>query len=414
MGKEYLETGLVDKFAYEQTESQKYLWAYLDSDNSSWIPVRLEVIGFNGWLEQLKEHVVTYYTNFKTEVDDSVFDVDKYDCGDAPAPETNNINLSNLDPEIDEHVEIAFNRYKLEFNRQYSSEDEHAMRKSIFQNNMRKVNEHNSKDSTYRLALNKFSDRTKEEKQKSKGLLRREPGEVGTHPFPYDKKKIAELAENLPTDVDLRLEGFVSPVKDQQGCGSCWSFGTTSATEGALARSNGGRLLRLANQALIDCAWGFGNNGCEGGSDTAAYRWMIEYGLPTEEEYGFYKDNDGFCNIENMTTIYPIKGFTDVTPFSVEALKIAVMNHGPLSVSIDVGSSEKLYDYNGGVFYDPKCSPEKLDHEVSLVGYGEVDGEEYWIVKNSWGRDWGIDGYFHISTRDHACGIATEPTYVVI
>ncbi|CAH2264583.1 jg21298 [Pararge aegeria aegeria] len=375
VGTDYLDMGEVEKFAYEEEGSKKYLWAYLDRKNGSWIPVRVEELGYNEWLENLNEHVVLDIINFETQFDYSVFSVKKYDCTDADTDEEEtNIDESILDSENDDDVEVAFNKFKKEYNRHYATEDEHNMRMNIFQNNMRKVQEHNSKKSSFKLTLNKFSDRTRAEKRKSKGLIRRKAGEKGTHPFPYDKKKVTELADSLPSEFDLRLLGYISPVRDQEGCGSCWTFGTTSAVEGALARSNGGRLLRLANQALVDCAWG----------------------------------------IDNMTTLYPIKGFTNVTPFSVEALKIAVVNHGPLSVSIDVGSTELLHSYNGGIFYDPGCKPKSLDHEVTLVGYGEVDGDSYWIVKNSWGRDWGIDGYFHISTRDHACGLTTEPTYVVM
>ncbi|XP_045783691.1 procathepsin L-like [Maniola jurtina] len=417
VGKDFLDIGEVQKYVIEDEEAntKKYLWASLK--NSTWVPVRIEDLEFNSWLETLKKHTIYDIYNFETEFDENVFDVDQYDCTGGAGikdSEENDIDLSILDPENDDHVEAAFNRFKQEHNRNYDTEEEHEMRKNIFHKNLRKVQAHNSMNSDYKMTLNKFSDRTREEKQRSTGLIRRKAGEVGTHAFPYDEQKISQLVETLPADVDLRLQGYVSPVRDQEDCGSCWSFGTTSAAEGALARSNGGRLLRLANQALVDCAWGFGAGGCNGGSDTAAYHWMIKYGLPTEEEYGPYKNKDGYCEIDNMTTIYPIKGFTDVTPFSVEALKIAVMNHGPLSVSIDVGSSESLYNYNGGIFYDKDCTTTKVDHEVTLVGYGEIDGDSYWIIKNSWGRDWGIDGYFHISTRDNACGIATEPTYVVM
>ncbi|CAH2086731.1 unnamed protein product [Euphydryas editha] len=410
VGKDILDAGEVQKFIYEEDDindkSKKILWASLDKKSSSWIPVKLEEIEFNPWVGNLKSHYVWNIFNYKTEVDSEVFDVEKYNCDENKRDDISNIDVNNK-----LHVELAFKKYKDTHNKQYKDEDEHEMRRKIFEKNLRLIQEHNRKNNSYILGINKFSDQTPEEMQRRKGLIRRKAGEVGNVPFPYTTSKIAEISETLPKQYDLRLFGIISPVGDQEDCGSCWTFGTTAAVEGALARNNGGRLLRLANQALIDCAWGFGVAGCEGGSDTAAYRWMMEYGLPTVEEYGPYRNKDGFCEIENMTQTYRIKGFTDVTPFSVEALKVALVNHGPLSVSIH--ATDVLKMYTGGILYDPSCDPSSLNHEVTLVGYGEQDGDSYWIVRNSWGTNWGIDGYFHISTRDNSCGIATEPTYVV-
>ena len=66
--------------------------------------------------------------------------------------------------------------------------------------------------------------------------------------------------------LDWRLYGAVAQVKDQASCGSCWSFGTVGTLEGALFLKTG-KMTRLSQQALVDCSWGFGNNGCDGGED---------------------------------------------------------------------------------------------------------------------------------------------------
>ncbi|CAH0720620.1 unnamed protein product, partial [Brenthis ino] len=415
VGKDILETGEVYKFAstdkddYENTEERTYVWAMLDKDNKSWIPVKIEEMKFNTWVGSAKDHYIWNIINYEADFEDSVFDVDQYNCTESEQSEDNNLK-THIDSE--NHVDREFKRFVAEHGRQYNDQTEHEMRKNIFAENLRRVQDHNRKNTSFKLGINKFSDRTPEEMKKMKGLRRRKEGQIGTVPFPYSKTEIADISKDLPKEFDLRMLGVITPVKDQDMCGSCWTFGTTSAVEGALARQNGGRLLRLANQALIDCAWGFHAAGCDGGSDTAAYHWMMKYGLPTEEEYGPYSNKDGFCRIKNMTQLYPIKGFTDVTPFSVEALKVALINHGPLSVSIDATTALTLY--SSGIMFDSECDKTVLNHEVTLVGYGVRDDEEYWIVKNSWGRTWGIDGYFHISTRNTDCGITTEPTYVVL
>ncbi|KAJ0180369.1 hypothetical protein K1T71_003773 [Dendrolimus kikuchii] len=304
------------------------------------------------------------------------------------------------------------NSFIKKYDRKYAHEKEVSMRKAIFKQNIRLVKETNRRNLGYKLTINHFADRTPEEMKKYRGLHRRPEGKIGTIPFPYTESRLKEVASDLPVEYDARIYGLVSTVKNQEECGSCWTFGTTAAAEGALAKSNGGKLITLANQALVDCAWPFGAAGCDGGTDNAAYEWMQEYGLPTEAEYGPYANRDGFCHIKNMTKTYPIKGFTDVTPNSIGALKVALVNHGPLSVSIDADPiSFNLY--SSGIYYESTCDPRSLNHEVTLVGYGEKDGETFWIIRNSWGPQWGIDGYMHISSRENACGITTEPTYVV-
>ncbi|XP_068629742.1 digestive cysteine proteinase 2-like [Battus philenor] len=396
-------------------DNKKFLTVTFDEITENWIPVRFEEIEYNLWQETLTTHNVWDFHNFKTDFDDEVFSVEEYYCTESPTNTEPDVQLTNkkvfMDPENEEHVDIAFESFKRSHGKVYADDQEEMMRKDIFLRNMRLVVETNRQNLGYKLTINKFADRTPEEMKRHRGLIRRKENEVGNIAFPYDDARVQEIAETLPKRYDSRLEGLVTPVEDQEDCGSCWTFGTTSAVEGALARRNGGRLLRLSNQALIDCAWGFGASGCNGGSDTAAYKWIMKHGMPTEEEYGMYANKDGFCHIDKMTDTYQIVGFTDVTPFSVEALKVAVVNHGPLSVSIHATDSLTLY--SGGIFYDPTCNPKKLNHEVTLVGYGEKEGEEYWIVKNSWGTRWGIDGYVHMSVRNNSCGVVAEPTYPV-
>ncbi|XP_026758007.2 digestive cysteine proteinase 2-like [Galleria mellonella] len=397
---------------YGSYETRSTLWVTFSNEVNGTVPIRFEEKQYNNEHGYLDSHYIWEFYNYDLEFDDSVFNISQYDC----SYETTNKAKAVKDPiihyENQEDVNRAFESFKLKFDKKYAHKKEHAMRRSIFEKNLRLIRTTNSQNLGYKLAINQFADRTPEEMKRHKGLIRRKQKKSGNIPFPYDDKKLEELSQNLPTEFDTRLLGLVNPVRNQESCGSCWTYGTTAAVEGAIARKNGGRLLTLSNQALIDCAWEYGAFGCDGGSDTAAFQWMIQYGLPTEEEYGPYANQDGYCLIENMTTIYPILGFTDVTPNSIVALKVALINHGPLSTSIDASGSFSFY--SGGIFYDLSCTQTNLDHEVTLVGYGEENGDTYWIIKNSWGSNWGIDGYMHISARDNNCGVATEPTYAVV
>ncbi|XP_072943822.1 counting factor associated protein D-like isoform X2 [Epargyreus clarus] len=364
VGTEYLDKKAVEKFSYNivitsmTADIRKTLWASYNHSTTSWIPVKYEYIKYDTWLGMLKEHYVLNFYNYATDFEDDVFNIDQYECKDTKQPDEMvklhkhpaEKRIQNVDPENNDHVNHVFNAFKKNHNKNYKDESEHEMRKKIFHDRLRLVLENNRNNTRYKLAINKFADRTPEEMKRYTGLIQQNRRESATHPFPYTTSEIEGLANDLPKNFDLRDLGIITPVKAQEDCSSSWTFGTTAAVEGAVARKNGGRLYRLANQALIDCAWGFGVFGCKGGNDIGAYRWMMQYGLPTEEEYGPYAHEDGLCHIKNMTMTYPILGFTNVTPYSAKALKVALVNHGPVSASIHASTSLQLYE--SGIFYD--------------------------------------------------------------
>nr|CAD7196992.1 unnamed protein product [Timema douglasi] len=265
----------------------------------------------------------------------------------------------------------------------------------------------------YTLGINHLADRTDLEIRALRGKqYTAEKHYNGGLPFPYNT---SEELDKLPAYIDWRLFGAVTPVKDQSVCGSCWSYGTTGAIEGAYFLKTG-QLLRLSTQALIDCSWGYGNNGCDGGEDYRAYQWIIKHGgLPLEDEYGGYLGQDGYCHVNSVNLTAPIKGFVNVTSGDNNALKVAVAKTGPISVSID--ASHKTFSfYSNGMYYEKDCGnkEQNLDHSVVLVGYGNINGEDYWLIKNSWSNYWGNDGYILMSPKDNNCGVATAPTYVTM
>lgn len=202
---------------------------------------------------------------------------------------------------------------------------------------------------------------------------------------------------------------------DQSVCGSCWSFGTVGTLEGAYYLKTG-NLVRLSQQALIDCSWGFGNNGCDGGEDFRVYQWMKKHGgIPTEDEYGPYLGQDGFCHINNTSMVAPIVDYVNVTANNVDAMKLALFKHGPVSVAID--ASQRTFSfYSDGVYYEPNCKNDMdgLDHAVLAIGYGELNGQFYWLIKNSWSSYWGLQGFVLMSAKDNNCGVMTAATYVIM
>uniref|UniRef100_A0A8C8R9P9 Peptidase C1A papain C-terminal domain-containing protein n=1 Tax=Pelusios castaneus TaxID=367368 RepID=A0A8C8R9P9_9SAUR len=197
----------------------------------------------------------------------------------------------------------------------------------------------------------------------------------------------------VETVISPATQGAVTPVKDQAMCGSCWSFATTGAMEGAFFLKTG-VLTSLSQQILIDCSWGFGNYGCDGGEEWSAYEWIKKHGgIASTDSYGSYK------------------GMACATSTSL-TLKTAIYKNGPVAVSIDA-SHRSFSFYANGVYYEPKCG-DNLDHAVLAVGYGVLQGELYWLVKNSWSTYWGNNGYILMSMKDNNCGVATDATYPIL
>lgn len=384
------------------------------------IPVRYEMKGFNSLLGSHYDHYYISYNEYDVDdIDPTVFVVGSdYQCTSFPGPGSRHYATFNpmkefVHPIHDGHVHDEFERFKSKHDRQYEDSVEHEKRLNNFRQNLRFVHSSNRARLGFTLTVNHLADRTDDEIAALRG--RRYSGPNPGLPFPYTEAVVEEMGDKLPSEFDWRLFGAVTPVKDQSVCGSCWSFGTVGAVEGALFLHNGGHLVRLSQQALVDCSWGFGNNGCDGGEDFRAYQWIMKHGLPTEEDYGGYLGQDGYCHVDNVTLVTSMKGWVNVTTNNENSLRLAIFKHGPVSVAID--ASRKTFSfYSNGVYYDPACKNkiDELDHAVLAVGFGILKGQKYWLVKNSWSNLWGNDGYILMSSKDNNCGVETAPTYVLM
>lgn len=256
-------------------------------------------------------------------------------------------------PRDESHVDEEHSRFMNKNQITYNSDFEREQRRHIFMHNLRFIHSKNRQQLGFTLSVNHLADKTADELKSLRGF--RSSGVYnGGQPFPYEVNE--DTVADLPDSHDWRLYGAVTPVKDQSVCGSCWSFGTTGAIEGAFFLHNGKNLVRLSQQALIDCSWGYGNNGCDGGEDFRAYAWIKKMGgIPTEESYGGYKGQDGFCHVHdpNVTLAANIQAWTNVTRGNADALKIALLKHGPISVAIDA-SHRTFSFYSRGVYFEPK------------------------------------------------------------
>lgn len=308
--------------------------------------------------------------------------------------------------------------YKLTHRKIYESDTEEKFRMKIFMENRHTIAKHNQRYEmglvSYKLGVNKYADmlhhefvRTLNGFNRTNQLYQGTRREVGVTFIPPANVKV-------PDQVDWRESGAVTDVKDQGHCGSCWSFSATGALEGQHFRKTN-KLVSLSEQNLIDCSTKYGNNGCNGGLMDQAFQYVRDNrGIDTENTYP-YEGEDDKCRYNPDNSGADDKGFVDVASGDEDQLKIALGTVGPVAVAIDA-SHQSFQFYSEGVYYEPECSAEQLDHGVLAVGYGtDKDGQDYWIVKNSWSATWGDKGYVKMArNRQNHCGIATQASYPLV
>lgn len=231
----------------------------------------------------------------------------------------------------------------------------------------------------------------------------------------FDEKELL----GVPESVNWVEKGAVTGVKNQGQCGSCWSFSTTGALEGAYFIKNG-ELLSFSEQELVDCdnfKNGGKDHGCNGGLMDNAFQWIEKNkGLCLESDYKYVSGEtkkSGTC-----TSCEPVEGsavidYYDVPVNSDEEMMYALSKQ-PISVAIQADQKD-FQLYKSGVFTG-ECGT-KLDHGVLLVGYGSEQDGDYYLLKNSWGTSWGDNGYIKLGKGDSfnsgkgQCGVLMQGSY---
>jgi len=315
-----------------------------------------------------------------------------------------------LDVTLNEH----WNLWKDANSQRFSDAEEHV-RRAIWENNLKKVQEHNLQADlgvhTYWLGMNKFAAMTVDEFVKAMNgynVTMRGERTQDRHTFRFNPR-----LGDLPDTVDWRDKGYVTPIKDQGQCGSCWAFSATGSLEGqTFAKTK--TLPSLSEQNLVDCSTKQGNQGCNGGLMDQAFEYIkVNNGIDTESSYP-YEARDGTCRFKAADVGATDTGFTDITSKDESALQQAVATVGPISVAIDA-SHASFQLYKKGVYHEALCSQTRLDHGVLAVGYGTDAGKDYWLVKNSWGEGWGDKGYIMMTrNKKNNCGIATAASYPLV
>ncbi|CAG9322043.1 unnamed protein product [Blepharisma stoltei] len=301
--------------------------------------------------------------------------------------------------------EQEFQKYMEDYGKSYSSHNEYLIRFKNFRENTAFIRVHNMLGRDWTLGVNQFADMSFEEfgqvyLSNSYEVPTLKPEEIE----PFDP-----LLE-IPSSVDWRAKGAVTPIKNQGSCGSCWAFSTASGVE-SIWFISGHPLISLSEQQMVDCAGPWGNYGCYGGNIVYSYPYVVQKGLTTGAAYP-YKAAQGSCNtsLESQPAAR-IKNAYFVQANDYQALLNAVSIR-PVSVAVQADQAAWTY-YKGGIVTG-SCGT-SLNHAVNIVGYNIANNPNYWIVRNSWGTWWGESGYIRIkvSSGYGICGINMMPLYPV-
>jgi C1A family cysteine protease len=305
-----------------------------------------------------------------------------------------------------------FSNFQDKFAKKYGSIDELENRFQIFRTNLRNIIIHNlDRSQNFTMGVNQFTDLTPEEfkSQYVNSGIKTTVGGTTCGSF-------SSSASGAPVSIDWRNKGAVTSVKDQGQCGSCWTFSSTGAVEGAWAISKG-QLIDFSEEQLVECAGlKYGSMGCNGGSMEGAFNYIIANGQCTASAYPYTSGTGTSGACKSCSAVAHLASCSDVKPNDQISLKAAVARQ-PVSVAIEA-DTRYFQSYSGGVLTSSSCGT-NLDHGVLVVGYGTENGIDYWLVKNSWGTTWGDHGYVKIgkssSTNDPGiCGISMMPSFPTV
>ncbi|XP_066551438.1 cathepsin S [Amia ocellicauda] len=320
----------------------------------------------------------------------------------------------------DPSLDSTWADWKTLHGKQYT-EDSEGYRRQIWEENLRFIEQHNLEHSqgkhSYTLGMNHFGD-----------LTQQEVTEMMTGFSPDDALEDTPVSnwigssQRPPRELDWRNKGYVTGVKSQGSCGSCWAFSATGALEGQYFKKTG-KLVSLSEQNLVDCTKNnkYGNHGCKGGNSFRAFKYIRDNkGIASEKSYPYTGKDNKKCQYRRAQKAATCKGYTFLPRNNETTLRDALAVIGPIAVSVDA-SQKTFHLYRSGIYYDPKCS-HNTSHAVLAVGYGisffqsgNRHPNKYWILKNSWGTCWGDKGYMQLARAyGNQCGVAKKPLYPIV
>jgi len=284
------------------------------------------------------------------------------------------------------------------------AQSEISIRFNNFKATIDRVNKQNANAHSAVFGINQFADLSVEEFRTT--ILMKDP----IVPVASTEVVESELVGAAPATFDWRNSGAVTPVKDQESCGSCWAFSATEAIESAyiVAGKATNTSINLSVQQIVDCDTT--SDGCDGGEPSSAYAYLIQAGGQENNISYPYTGQDGTCAFDASEVVAKISNYKPATSFYSETtLQANLVAWGPLSICVDAAAWQ---DYQSGVLTHWECAfINELDHCVQLVGYNSTASTPYWIVRNSWTPFWGVHGYIFLEMWHDTCGLAHQASW---
>ena len=292
-----------------------------------------------------------------------------------------------------------FEEFKVTYNKTYTSVDEENLRYIYFRNFLKVIDERNGNDTLAVHGITKFSDLSNDEFKKVS--LGYKPLTSATNAKPiyldaYDGNKTYINWANI----------YTTAVKDQGYCGSCWAFSATEQIEsdairlGLLTTSD-----TLSPEQIVQCDTM--DDGCDGGNTETAFEYVkMAGGIETEDAYPYtsYYDVTGSCTSNSTDFLVTVDEYYSLA--DEDAMITHMFSTGTISICLDASSWSS---YVSGII--TTCGMD-VDHCVQAVGINMDDG--YWIVRNSWGTEWGNEGYIWLEVGSNMCNIAYDPKYLQV
>ncbi|OHS93637.1 Cysteine proteinase 3 [Tritrichomonas foetus] len=317
--------------------------------------------------------------------------------------------LTNAFPLYQAHEEKSFVSWMRKNNVLYTS-DEYNIRFGIYLTNSRYVQEHNAGNPSFKLSLNQFSTYTPSEYKALLGF------KVSTNMLKDLSKNIDKNEDNefkISTSCDWRKEGVVNVIKDQGQCGSCWAFSAIQTIESTWAIGTG-TLESFSEQNLLDCfTWAC--FGCQGGTYFEAFVdiYSRQSGkCNRDSEYPYTATDGNECEFKNHSSTGKLWKYIHTINYNDTDVARACEQYGPIASAMDA-SHPSFQLYHSGLYDEPQCDISYLNHAIGIVGFGVSEDTNYFLVRNSWGKSWGEEGYVRMIWGNNQCGLSSMAYYTV-
>lgn len=335
--------------------------------------------------------------------------------------------IASSNGETTDSLDSEWELFKETYSKVYDNETEELTRRQVWEKNLKYIEQHNSESEkgihSFAVSMNKYGDMTGDEfKAAYFNAIRSKQS------YKKSNRKVNKSysTEQLPYSVDWRIKGFVSSVKDQGVLGDASDYAAVGSLESVYAIQVSKKLVELSVQNLHECSsasypdqafqYVHKNNGI----DTAeGYKHRVTRDirctnvLPNnlKNMFLFKCCKDGSCQFDSKFIGATCNGPVYVPKGDEQNLTASIAFVGPVAVGIDASQPSFMF-YTSGIYSDKLCNQKSIDHVVVAVGYGSTASGDYYILKNSWGPDWGMNGYILLARNsNNMCGVATAAVY---